>query len=40
MSSLSEIYHIAKASISRKKMRLKEKMKIENSSFDEFISVF
>lgn len=40
MSSLSEIYHIAKPSISRKKMRLKEKMGIENSSFDEFISVF
>ena len=30
LSLLSEIYHIAKGSISRKKMRLKEKMKIEN----------
>ena len=37
---LSEIYHIAKGSISRKKMRLKEKMGIENMSFDEFISQF
>mgnify|MGYP004714153703 CR=1 FL=1 len=36
MSLLSEIYHIAKGSISRRKMRLKEKMHIENSSFDEF----
>lgn len=40
MSLLSEIYHIAKGSISRRKMRLKEKMHIENSSFDEFITAF
>ena len=40
MSLLSEIYHIAKASISRRKMRLKEKMGIENVSFDEFIADF
>lgn len=40
MSLLSEIYHIAKASISRRKMRLKEKMGVENVSFDEFISDF
>lgn len=40
MSVLSEIYHIAKASISRRKMRLKEKIGIENVSFDEFISNF
>ena len=40
MTLLSEIYHIAKGSISRKKMRLKEKMGIENMSFDEFISQF
>lgn len=40
LSLLSEIYHIAKGSISRRKMRLKEKMHIENSSFDEFIAAF
>ncbi len=40
LSLLSEIYHIAKGSISRRKMRLKEKMHIENSSFDEFIETF
>ncbi len=40
LSLLSEIYHIAKGSISRRKMRLKEKMGIENSSFDEFIQNF
>lgn len=40
LSLLSEIYHIAKGSISRRKMRLKEKMHIENSSFDEFIAGF
>ncbi len=40
MSLLSEIYHIAKASISRRKMRLKEKMGVENISFDEFIAEF
>ena len=40
MSLLSEIYHIAKASISRRKMRLKEKMGIDNVSFDEFIADF
>ena len=40
MSVLSEIYHIAKASISRRKMRLKEKIGIENVSFDEFIIGF
>lgn len=37
---LSEIYHIEKGSISRKKIRLKEKLKIENFSFDEFIRNF
>lgn len=37
---LSEIYHIAKGSISRRKMRLREKMNIENSSFDAFIKMF
>ena len=40
LSLLSEIYHIAKGSISRRKMRLKEKMHIENCSFDEFIAGF
>lgn len=40
MSVLAEIYHIAKASISRRKMRLKEKIGIENVSFDEFIIGF
>ena len=40
LSLLSEIYHIAKGSISRKKMRLKEKMKIENMTLDEFIKQF
>lgn len=40
MSMLSEIYHIAKASVSRRKMRLKEKIGIENVSFDEFIIDF
>lgn len=40
LSLLSEIYHIAKGSISRRKMRLKEKMHIENGSFDEFIEAF
>lgn len=38
LSVLAEIYHIAKGSISRKKMRLKEKIGIENMSFDEFIT--
>ena len=40
LAMLSEIYHIAKGSISRRKMRLKEKMHIENISFDEFIEAF
>lgn len=40
MSVLSEIYHIAKASISRRKMRLKEKIGIESVCFDEFIIGF
>ena len=40
ISLLSEIYHIAKGSISRKKMRLKEKVGVENQSFDEFIYQF
>lgn len=40
ISVLSEIYHIAKASISRRKMRLKEKIGIEKGSFDEFIIGF
>lgn len=40
LSLLAEIYHIAKGSISRKKMRLKEKMNIMDISFDEFIMNF
>lgn len=40
LSLLSEIYHIAKGSISRKKMRLKEKMQIENMTLDDFIKQF
>lgn len=38
ITMLSEIYHIAKGSISRRKMRLKEKMGLENITLDEFIS--
>lgn len=40
LSLLAEIYHIAKGSISRKKMRLKEKMTILNGTFDEYIADF
>lgn len=40
LAVLAEIYHIAKGSISRKKMRLKEKMGIHEISFDEWISAF
>ncbi len=40
LSLLAEIYHIAKGSISRKKMRLKEKLGVEQGSFDEFIDSF
>lgn len=40
LSLLAEIYHIAKGSISRKKMRLKEKLGVEQVSFDEFIDAF
>lgn len=40
MTLLSEIYHIAKGSISRKKMRMKEKMNINGISFDDFIKNF
>lgn len=40
ISLLSEIYHIAKTSISRKKVRLKEKMGIEMVTIDEFIYSF
>lgn len=40
LSLLSEVYHIAKGSISRKKMRLKEKMQIENMTLDDFIKQF
>ena len=40
ISLLSEIYHIAKTSISRKKVRLKEKMGIESITIDEFIHNF
>lgn len=37
---LSEIYHIAKTSVSRKKVRLKQKMGIEEMTIDEFIHKF
>lgn len=40
MTVLSEVYHIAKGSISRKKMRMKEKMGIEGMSFDDFVAGF
>ena len=40
LAILAEIYHIAKGSISRKKMRLKEKIGITSSSFDEFVAGF
>lgn len=36
----AEIYHIAKGSISRKKMRLKEKIGITDISFDDFVASF
>lgn len=40
MTVLAEVYHIAKGSISRRKMRLKEKMGIDNMTFDEFVYNF
>lgn len=40
LSLLSEIYHIAKGSISRKKMRLKDKMQIDSMTLDDFIKQF
>ena len=40
ISLLAEIYHIAKGSISRKKMRLKEKLQVTDISFDEYIQQF
>lgn len=40
LTQLAEIYHIAKGSISRRKMRLKEKMNIAGRSFDEFLADF
>lgn len=40
LAILAEIYHIAKGSISRKKMRLKEKIGITDGSFDEFVAAF
>lgn len=40
ISLLSEIYHIAKTSISRKKVRLKEKMGIEDMTIDDYIRNF
>lgn len=40
LAQLAEIYHIAKGSISRRKMRLKEKMNIAGRSFDEFLADF
>lgn len=40
LSLLSEIYHIAKGSISQRKMRMKEKLHVEQSSFDDFIKIF
>ena len=40
LAILAEIYHIAKGSISRKKMRLKEKIGITDISFDEFVAGF
>lgn len=40
LAILAEIYHIAKGSISRKKMRLKEKIGITDVSFDDFVASF
>ena len=40
LAVLADIYHIAKGSISRRKMRLKEKMGVDDGSFDEFIASF
>lgn len=40
ISLLSEIYHIARTSISRKKVRLKEKMGIEDMIIDDYIRNF
>lgn len=38
--SYPKLRYIAKGSISRKKMRLKEKMQIENMTLDDFIKQF
>lgn len=40
LSLLSLIYHVEKSSISKKKTRLKDKLKINNKSLDEFIRFF
>ena len=40
LAVLADIYHIAKGSISRRKMRLKEKLGVADGSFDEFIAGF
>lgn len=40
LAILAEIYHIAKGSISRKKMRLKEKIGVTDVSFDDFVAGF
>ena len=40
ISLLTEIYHIAKGSVSRKKIRLKEKMQLDTGSLDDFIRDF
>lgn len=38
--TFGNLSYIAKGSISRKKMRLKEKMQIENMTLDDFIKQF
>ena len=40
LSLLADIYHIEKGSISRRKMRMKEKMGITRLSLDDFIKNF
>lgn len=40
LAVLADVYHIAKGSISRRKMRLKEKLGVADGSFDEFIAGF
>lgn len=40
LNFLSQIYHIAKESISRRKMRMKEKMVITKTSLDDFLKTF